>query len=318
VANEELWKYKQPPEPPDESWWQAVLTEEKYSGENGGSPIERVSAMSEAGWARVEALYEQEEIVNLQVVDYNRGGLLVNGDDITGFVPVSHLMKMKPDASLIDRERLLSSFIGCFLCLKVIECDPSRGRVVLSERAAQGQPGCRERLFGTLAIGQKWCGVVTNITNFGVFVDLGGVEGLVHVSELSWGRVRHPADVVKMGDRLDLLIMQVDSERGRVALSLKRLVHNPWEQARERYEINSVQEAEITSVVRFGAFARFPDGLEGLIHISEMGLSGYVKPWEVLREGQRVKVRVLHVDVERQRLGLSLESRFGAEGREAT
>jgi small subunit ribosomal protein S1 len=150
---------------------------------------------------------------------------------------------------------------------------------------------------------------VTNITEFGVFVDLGGVEGLVHVSEISWGRVHHPADVLELGQQVSVYVINVEPERARVALSLKRLYPNPWETAEERYTPGDAVEATVTSIVPFGAFARLEEGLDGLIHISEFGSTsngpyGAANP---LREGQRVLVRILHVDAARQRLGLSLK-----------
>jgi small subunit ribosomal protein S1 len=149
---------------------------------------------------------------------------------------------------------------------------------------------------------------VTNITDFGVFIDLGGVEGLIHVSELSWGRVRHPADMVEVGDKLYAIVLQVDKERARIALSLKRLNTNPWETAEQRYKPGQIVEAVVTSIVPFGAFARLEDGLDGLIHISELtvpGQSGGII--QRLAEGQSLQVRVLNVDAARQRLGLSLK-----------
>jgi small subunit ribosomal protein S1 len=150
-------------------------------------------------------------------------------------------------------------------------------------------------------------GTVTNITDFGVFVDLGGVEGLVHVSEISWGRVHHPGDVVSLGEQVKVHVIQIDQSRARVALSLKRMNPNPWETAQERYYPGQVTEAVVTSIVPFGAFARLEEGLDGLIHVSEMNCSEGIYPDNLLKEGQHIKVRVLHVDAARQRLGLSLQ-----------
>jgi small subunit ribosomal protein S1 len=150
-------------------------------------------------------------------------------------------------------------------------------------------------------------GTITNITNFGVFVDLGGVEGLIHVSELSWGRVQHPTDVVCLGQQIKVYVIHVDQERARVALSLKRLDSNPWETAEERYFPGQITEAIVTSIVPYGAFARLEEGLDGLIHISEMCPDESTSQPEIaLKEGQRVRVRILHVDAPKQRLGLSL------------
>ena len=154
--------------------------------------------------------------------------------------------------------------------------------------------------------GQCVSGTVTNITDFGVFVDLGGVEGLVHVSEISWGRVRHPRDVVELGETVQVYVIHVDRDKARVALSLKRLCANPWETAEQRYQPGQMMEAVVTSIVPFGAFARLEEGLDGLIHISEIcPEENLPNPTDVLHEGQLVHVRVLHVDGAKQRLGLS-------------
>jgi small subunit ribosomal protein S1 len=148
--------------------------------------------------------------------------------------------------------------------------------------------------------------LVTNITRFGVFVDLGGVEGLIHVSELSWGRVGHPADVVECGDEVEVQVLSVDREQGRVALSLKELMPDPWEQVEERYEVGDVVEGTVTNVVKFGAFIGIENGLEGLIHVSELGDGSFLHPRSVVREGEMVRVRVIHIDAAARRMGLSL------------
>jgi small subunit ribosomal protein S1 len=255
-------------------------------------------------WGRALELYEGDQLATLLVTGYNRGGLLVNGEGLQGFVPVSHLIDMPADAG--DPEAWLISYLERSLCLKIIECDPERGRVVFSERAALAEPGTRNSLLQMLKPGDRVTGAVTNITDFGVFVDLGGVEGLVHVSEISWGRVHHPADVVAVGQQVQVYVIHIDRERARVALSLKRLYPNPWETAEERFFPGQETEAVITSIVPFGAFARLEEGLDGLIHVSEIECQEDPPADLQLYEGQCVRVRVLHVDGARQRLGLSL------------
>jgi small subunit ribosomal protein S1 len=302
------------PPPMDESWWTALLAEEEKPRSFAGSEIHSPTTSRKdarqivVDWDHARAIYEQDETIRLQVTGYNRGGLLVEGAELQGFVPISHLVNMSGEKSEEERERLLSQYLRCSLLLKVIECDPERGRVVFSERAALSEPGSRTQLLEALQAGERACGSVTNITDFGVFVDLGGLEGLIHVSELSWGRVRHPADTLKLGDRVEVYIISVDCDRARVALSLKRLYQNPWESAESRYHPGQVTDATITSILPFGAFARLEEGLDGLIHVSEMGLTGdHVKPADLLQEGQQVRVRVIQVDASRQRLGLSLQ-----------
>lgn len=309
-----------PPPPRDESWWEAVMAEDEvqYATRTYRQPrhhppevIRPEPALPDADeyealdWDLAIELYETDQVVNLAVTGYNRGGLLVNGDRLHGFVPVSHLIESPCGEN--DADQWLQSYLDHKINLKVIECDQERGRVVFSERAAQSQPGSRKYLLKTLKPGSCVIGTVTNITEFGVFVDLGGVEGLVHVSEISWGRVHHPADVLTLGQRVNVYVIHVEPERARVALSLKRLYPNPWETAEQRYSIGQVVEATVTSIVPFGAFARLEEGLDGLIHISEFGSpEGLYSPKNTLQEGQIVLVRILHVDAARQRLGLSL------------
>lgn len=304
---------KGPPPAPDETWWEAVLAEDEAcnlpytsrctvpENDNQTSSEEPPASID---WEKANQLYEQDQVVTLQVTGYNRGGLLVAGDGLQGFVPVSHLIDMPDDKDA--PASWLEDYQDHSITLKVIECDAERGRVVFSERAAQSSPGSRKNLLQSLKIGDCTCGIVTNITDFGVFVDLGGVEGLVHVSEISWGRVHHPEDVVKLGQNVQVHVIQIDRQRARVALSLKRLCPNPWETAHQRYFPGQVTQATVTSLVSFGAFARLDEGLDGLIHISEMNCAGHTRPEDVLHEGQQVQVRVLHVDAARQRLGLSL------------
>ena len=302
------------PQPLDESWWAAVLAEEEKTSQNPNATSQseavNTSHQSKVDWDQARIIYDSDETVTLEVVDYNRGGLLVEGDELQGFVPISHLVDIDCDSAEQteeEREHVLSAYLSSLLKLKVIECDPARGRVVLSERAALFEPGRRMQLLENLQPGEKISGTVTNVTDFGVFVDLGGLEGLIHVSELSWGRVRHPAEVLNVGDNVLVHVISIDQDRQRVALSLKRLCPNPWETAERRYHSGQEVEAVITSVMPFGAFARLEEGLDGLIHVSEMNFGDeLVKPREVVEEGQRVLVRVLHVDSEQQRLGLSL------------
>jgi small subunit ribosomal protein S1 len=307
------------PPPLDESWWQAILAEDEAhtmpgSARNSGPANQhnrtRLQGLSpdaqNIDWDKASELYDHDQMIELEVCGYNRGGLLVTGENLQGFVPISHLVEA-PEQGL-EPEKFLSGYTGRMMSLKVIECDPQRGRVVFSERAALAEPGSRNVLLERLRPGDRVTGTVTNITDFGVFVDLGGVEGLIHVSEISWGRVRHPGDVVALGKPVQVYVISVDQERARVALSVKRLYPNPWETADERYTPGQVIEATVTSIVQFGAFARLEEGLDGLIHVSEMCPDGETTaPEDVLHEGQCVRVRILHVDGSKQRLGLSLK-----------
>jgi len=305
----------------DEGWWASVLAEE---GRNSPSPLPRVAGNKPeaesrlaagspeadataniANWEQVKEMYMRDQIISLSVTGHNRGGLLVEGNGLYGFVPFSHLVGISEKEEKRDFD--LAAYLGRSLSLKVIECVPEDERVVFSERAAQSEPGKRAELFSSLRPGQNIKGTVTNITDFGVFVDLGGVEGLIHISELSWGRVSHPAHIVKMGSVIEVQVLDLAPERCRVALSLKRLQPNPWQTAAVDFPKGCVKHAAITSVLSFGAFARLDAGVEGLIHASEIPAAEGKPLKDVLSEGQSVMVRVLHLDPAHQRMGLSMK-----------
>jgi len=322
MVNKSAYGYQEDMEgglpPLDESWWEAVLTEDEpqqdASTMSGEIPVPGDSSLKESDdhpallsvdWDAARKLYQQDEVCTLNVSGFNRGGLLVNGDGLQGFVPISHLVNISNDSKIEEPQDVLAAYVDRQIQLKVIECDQDRGRVVFSERAAQATAGSRNELLNSLHPGDTIKGRVTNITNFGVFIDLGGVEGLIHVSELSWGRVRHPSDVIQYNQEMSVFVISVDQERSRVALSVKRLSPNPWVSAAERYSPGQVTEATITSVVPFGAFARLEDGLDGLIHISEIGMDDDTELGDCFHTGQTVQVRILHIDSTNQRMGLS-------------
>ena len=304
----------------DEGWWESVLAEERQhvpsrppQGAIKPKPIpiassEPVPAVQtvETNWDMIKEIYAKDRIIVMKVVGHNRGGLLVEDESLTGFIPFSHLIALAGKEHETDRDLSLESYVGKTLNVKIIECVPEDGRVVFSERAALAEPGKRTELFHELQAGSHVKGIVTNITDFGVFVDLGGVEGLVHLSELSWGRVAHPNQIVKLGEEINVQVLDVSAERCRVALSLKRMVPNPWERAAIDFPVGSIHDVVITSVMSYGAFARIEAGVEGLIHASEIVLEPNQTPREILFEGKELKARILHVDPAHQRMGLSL------------
>lgn len=306
----------------DEGWWESVLAEERLHAsvrppqtattkpkpiaQEKGETVQEVD-INRTNWDEVKELYANDRIVSMKVTGHNRGGLLVETESIAGFVPFSHLIELAGKDQEADRDVSLETYMGKLLSLKVIECVPEDGRVVFSERAALAEPGKRSELFHTLETGSKVKGTVTNITDFGVFVDLGGVEGLIHISELSWGRVSHPNQIVSLGQEIEVQVLDVSVERCRVALSLKRMTTNPWERALTDFPADCVLPAVVTSVLSYGAFARIDAGVEGLIHASEMTLDANQTPRDILQEGQTIQVRVLHVDPSHQRMGLSMQ-----------
>jgi small subunit ribosomal protein S1 len=292
----------------DDGWWASVLAEEESRVTLPAGKAQKAEAGKPGpDWERITAIYRRDEIISLVVTGHNRGGVLVEGDGLNGFVPCSHLLDIPSHSEEDCREDYLATYIGRSLRLKIIECVPEEGRLVFSERAARAEAGKRPELFNTIQVGQRLKGEVTNVTEFGVFVDLGGVEGLIHISELSWGRVTHPNQVCKVGLPVDVLVMDVAPERCRIALSLKRLLSNPWQNAQEKYPINSIAPAVITALVPYGAFARLEEGLEGLIHVSEIPLPANRALKDVITPGQNVQVRILQVEATRQRLGLSMK-----------
>jgi len=328
-------EYIDGPLPIDESWWTAVLgdvealyadidreeipggsvkvtAKENLPSGNGDDKKEKVPFIegepdTDIDWDLVKDLYDRDQVICLKVEYFNKGGLLVRGEDIQGFVPASHLINLSGISSQEDRDDYFSNCVGNSLLLKVIECDQERGRVVLSERAAQTDPGSRVELLKTMCEGDCIQGRVTTITDFGVFVDLGGVEGLIHISELSWGRVCHPDSVISIGDDISVKVLGIDKDKSRVALSFKRLHPNPWETVNDRYHLGEITGAVITNIVSFGAFARLEDGLDGLIHVSEFRKQGCDQEIrELYSEGQHIEVSIINIDPNQQRLGLGL------------
>jgi len=321
VQRNDKRKYQNEMPVTDEGWWESVLTEEQRYVPQRPQPVMpkpkptlqeepenvRVIEPVRADWEEVKQLYSNDRIIQVKVMGHNRGGLLVENDGLSGFIPFSHLIELAGREHDPGRDASLESYVGRSLNVKVIECVPEDGRVVFSERAALSEPGKRAELFDSLDTGSQVKGTVTNITDFGVFVDLGGVEGLIHISELSWGRVSHPNQIVRLGEEINVQVLDISAERCRVALSLKRLIPNPWVHAVSEFPQGKVVPAVITSVLSYGAFARIEIGLEGLIHATEMPLEPGGNPRDLLAEGQSVEVRVLHVDAEHQRLGFSLK-----------
>lgn len=298
------------PPPMDESWWAAVLREEHTEKgaprRQGPPPGSGCPQGTPEDWAWARRLYDSDDTIELHVIGHNRGGLLVEARNLRGFVPASHIVGVEAEGDEALRAASMAALVGTPMLLKVIEYDPERGRIVFSQRAALAGPGRRAALLADLAAGQRVRGPVTNLTRFGAFVDLGGVEGLIHVSEISWSRVQHPADALACGQEVEVLVLSVDREQSRVALSLKRLLPDPWDTVEQRFQVGQIVEGVITNVVKFGAFVCVGDGLEGLVHVSELGDGDFLHPRGVAREGESVRARIIHIDGAARRLGLSL------------
>ena len=267
-------------------------------------------ARIEKDWDEAERLYEAQETIESKVIGNNKGGLIVNFGQVRGFVPGSQLVNAQFGGH--NRPDRWNQLTGETLKLKIIEVDRNRNRLILSERAAadeirQEREKEKDEFLSELVEGEVRTGRVTSLANFGAFVDIGGVDGLIHLSELAWTHVSNPNEVLKVGEEIDVYILNVDRDQKRVALSLKRLEPEPWSQVFDYYEINQIVDAVITKLTNFGAFARIDDRIEGLIHISEISDKNITHPREVLAEGQEVKVRIIHIDPERRRMGLSMK-----------
>jgi len=278
-----------------------------------GPPLEPSEGAPGEMWESARAALEERTSLCLQVVGANRGGLVVEWNGMPGFVPASRL-KENPHTRLPqERARLLSRRIGESVQVRLIEVDEDQHRLVFSERAAAEVGDPSRALLDKLRPGDVRRGTVVNMASFGAFVDLGGIEGLLHVSEISWDRLGHPADLLHMGDEVQVQVVGVNPDEERVALSMKRLRPNPWSDSHSRYRAGQIVEGDVTSVVSFGAFVRLEEGLEGLIHASELPEGNAARSREVVCEGSRVRARVIAVDAEKHRVALSLRQVHEAE-----
>ena len=262
--------------------------------------LSKKRAQYERAWGQIEKIKEEDGVVTGSVIEVVKGGLILD-IGLRGFLPAS-LVEMR-------RVRDLQPYVGRELEAKIIELDKNRNNVVLSRRAwlEQTQSEVRTNFLQTLQKGQVRSGVVSSIVNFGAFVDLGGVDGLVHVSELSWKHIDHPSEVVEVGQEVTVEVLDVDMDRERVSLSLKATQEDPWQAFARTHAIGQVVPGKVTKLVPFGAFVRVEDGIEGLVHISELAQRHVELPDQVVKVGEEVFVKVIDIDLERRRISLSLK-----------
>ena len=258
-------------------------------------------------WDNASALLDTTETVDCKVFSYNKGGLLVQFGGIEGFVPTSHLEKMAPGQNTDEWYEFMESWVGETLTLRVIEVNQKRRRLIFSQKNAGGHDHSsrKELLLKELSIGDIVQGTITGIRDFGVFVNIGGADGLIHVSELAWHRVPHPNDIVSVGDQLDVYVLELDHEQQRIALSLRRTKPDPWELVEDTYQINDMVEGIVSNVVDFGAFVVLDDGIEGLLHVTEMGDGTLTEPHSYLQRGDTVTMRVVSIEKDRKRIGFT-------------
>jgi small subunit ribosomal protein S1 len=269
----------------------------------------------ERKWRAMQEQFEAGVIIEAPVIDHNKGGLIVDCG-IRGFVPISQIVDFprrpqndQPRDAAQEIAEKLQPFVGRKLRLKILEVNRKANRLILSEKVAlyEERREKRDELFSSLQVGQKVTGTVRSIAPFGVFIDLGGIDGLVHKSELSWNKVNNPEAGYKVGDEVEAEVIDINHERGRISLSIRRLQPDPWHSTVADFKVGDVIDGTVTKLVNFGAFVRVRDGLEGLIHISELSHQRVAHPGDVVHEGQTLKLKIISLDSERHRLGLSLK-----------
>jgi small subunit ribosomal protein S1 len=274
-----------------------VLTKED---QDGRLILSKKRARFERAWRKIEAAAESGEPVEGNVIEVVKGGLIIDLG-VRGFLP----------ASLVDIRRVqnLDEYLGQKIETKVIELNRSRNNVVLSRRAVleEERKEARQQILDRLQRGEVVEGTISNIVDFGAFVDLDGIDGLIHISELSWGHVNHPSEVLSIGDTVRVKVLDIDRERQRISLGLKQTQEDPWERVVNTYNVGDVLEGKVTKVVSFGAFVEIMEGVEGLVHISELAQHHVENPREIVDPGDTVKVKILEIDDERRRLSLSLK-----------
>ena len=280
-------------------------------------------AIGEQGWRYLEKAMDAGEVIEGKIAGFNRGGSIVEVEGVQGFVPMSQLVSVPRERFRIYQDggenmpaeeqesiqEAQDAEIGRQIPMKVLEVNRSRNRAIFSERQAvqESRDARKAKLIQELEEGQIRNGTVTGISSFGAFVDIGGADGLIHISELSWSMVNSPEEVVSVGQKVDVYVLRVDAENMKIALSLRRLQPEPWETIHERHNVGDTVNATVTKLTNFGAFARVEDSIEGLIHISELSARMINHPREVVREGEQVEVKILRIEPERRRLGLSLK-----------
>lgn len=281
----------------------------RIEDEDGNLVLSVSQAQQTEDWKRAEDLLNADGSFEGVIADANRGGLIVPFGNLRGFVPASHVLDLPRGLSEDERKMRMARIIGQTVTLKVIEVNRKRRRLVFSQRDAQrGRREARkELLLDELKEGEVRKGVVSGLRDFGAFVDLGGADGLIHISELAWHRVKHPREVLNVGDEVEVYVLRLDAEGKRIGLSLKRMQKNPWSAAEEMYHVGQLVEGTVSRVAQFGAFISLEPGIEALLHASQIADPSPADPSVLLYEGQRLLMRVISIEPDRQRLGLSLK-----------
>lgn len=276
--------------------------------EDGNPVLSKKRADYERLWRRITDAYEQGDVLSAMVTDRVKGGLVVDLG-VRGFLPASHVQTRNV--------RALDRFVGQSVKVKIIEVDRARKRVVVSQREAvdQERRERRESILASLKENQVYKGVVRRITNYGAFVDLGGVDGLLHITEMSWTRIDHPSSVLKVGDKIDVMVLRFDREQNRISLGLKQILPDPWEEVRDRYRVGQTVTATVSRLVPFGAFVRLEDGIEGIVPNAELPGPRGQRAQDMLNVGDEVRLKIVNMRPQERRMTLSLRQVQQAEER---
>jgi small subunit ribosomal protein S1 len=275
--------------------------------DNEGNLIVSINkALQQADWERAEHLLETGEVVEAQVVGYNKGGLLATFGRIRGFIPQSHVADIPRSATGDQLRDAKNDMMGQQLKVKVVEVNRERNRLILSEREAQQT--VKQQMLENLEVGSIVKGTVVGLVDFGAFVDIGGIDGLIHISNLDRRYVNHPSDVLEIGDEVEVRIDEVDTKNQRISLNRAALMPDPWDHIDETFSVGDLVTGEVTNVADFGVFVALPHHLEGLIHVSEMTSYGAGTPTELIHEGEELLVRIIDIDREQKRIALSLDA----------
>lgn len=279
----------------------------RQTDDDGIFQLSMADAQQQRDWIVAQELLDNGETTVHKVVGYNKGGLTVEFNRLRGFVPASHILDMPRNLSEEQRQSEFERRIGDELRLKVIEVDRKRRRLVMSQMLAEREyrAGRKDELFRTLKVGDVLSGEVRSLRPFGAFIDLGGADGLLHVSEIGWTPITHPREALEIGQKIDVQVIRLDTDSQRIGLSRKRVMTNPWDTIEDRYQVGQVLPVTVTRLVEFGAFAQLEPGVEGLIHVSELADISVAEPLKSVRPGDKVTVKILRIDGKRQRIGLS-------------
>lgn len=276
---------------------------------NGNVVLSLKRAQEQLSWDTVEKAQEDNEIIESKIIGFNKGGLIAGVEGLRGFVPASQVSAMRRAMSTGDTpEQRWQKMVGEPISVRVIEVDRERRRLILSEKAAsnESRQSIKERVLDELNVGETHTGRVTSIANFGAFININGADGLVHLSEISWDHIEHPREALEVGQEIDVKVINIDQEKKRIGLSIRALQDDPWMERLEKYSVGELVEGVITRLTKFGAFARLEGDIEGLIHISEISENRIEHPREVLKEGDVKSLRIIRIEPDQHRIGLSL------------